>query len=170
MQRLTVRRAAAGDIPDILRITRAAFEQYRVLLELPSPPAALTETEADVARDLAEKDVYIGFFNGLLAIGAVRAESLPGGVAYISRFAVSPNWQSSGMGRELLAAAERDCAARGVRALALHTATRMTHLVRFYYREGFFLHSADGGRGYDRGLFVKELGGGEYSLEEAMKK
>jgi hypothetical protein len=60
------------------------------------PAGRAHETEADVARDLAEKDVYIGFFNGLLAIGAVRVESLPGGVAYISRFAVSPNWQSSG--------------------------------------------------------------------------
>jgi ribosomal protein S18 acetylase RimI-like enzyme len=171
MQNLTVRKAVPADIPDILRITRSAFEQYRVLLGLPLPPAALTETEEDIARDIATKDVRIGFFNGLVAIGCVRCETLPGNVAYISRFSVSPNWQSSGMGHALLEAVEQDCRERGVAALTLHTATRMFALARFYYGQGFFVHSTTDNRGYIRGLFVKEiLPGAHYSLEEAMKR
>jgi len=171
MQHLTVRKATRADIDDVLRVTRAAFEQYRLALDLPEPPYALTETAEDVARDLEKKDIYIGLVNNMLAIGSIRCEILHGGIAYISRFAVSPNWQSSGMGRALLEAAERDCVAKGVRALTLHTATRMFNLARFYYGQGFFVHSTTHDRGYIRGLFVKELSyEGEYSLDEALKK
>ena len=136
MQNLTVRKAVPADIPDILRITRSAFEQYRVLLGLPLPPAALTETEEDIARDIATKDVRIGFFNGLVAIGCVRCETLPGNVAYISRFSVSPNWQLRAWATLFWKLWSRTVGSAGSRR---HAAYRDAHVcvARFYYGQGF---------------------------------
>ena len=61
------------------------------------------------------------------------------------------------MGRKLISEVCARCAQEGITAVALHTCTKMFPLVRFYYGQGFYIHSTTQDRGYVRGLFLKEL-------------
>ena len=58
-------------------------------------------------------------------------------VAYFQQFAVSPNWQSSGIGSQLLVQAETCALVSGYSALCMDTAVKAEHLVRYYARRGF---------------------------------
>ena len=45
---------------------------------------------------------------------------------------------------------------KGVKRLSLHTGSKISSLIRFYYGRGFFIESTDTDRGYVRALLVKE--------------
>lgn len=153
---LFIRPAMASDAPEIHHIVQLAFAEYASLLGLAQPPKALLETDDDIVRDMHDKRVLIGFVNMTKAVGSVRYD-VREGIAYISRFAILPNWQQSGMGRALLGQVESECRQQGVKAIALHTGTKLMAQARFYYANGFYVYSTSQDRGYIRGLFVKEL-------------
>ncbi|RKP48174.1 GNAT family N-acetyltransferase [Trinickia fusca] len=60
-------------------------------------------------------------------------------VATIHQFGIDPRWQSRGIGKALLAFAERWAAMHGFARLALDTPHSAAHLVSFYLRRGFRL-------------------------------
>ena len=63
------------------------------------------------------------------------------------------------------------CREQSVRAIALHTSSRMFGLIRFYYGHGYFIHSTDESRGYIRALLVHELEmPGNYDLAPVMNR
>lgn len=159
-----VRRAVEADIPAIWEITQEAFLKYAYDLGNKNKVKALGETRQDILSDMERKTVLIGTVEGV-PMGSIRFEVL-GGVAYISRFGVRLMAQGRGMGRALIAEVERLCRERGdVAAIALHTSSRMSSLMRFYYGQGFFVHSTSAERGYIRALLVREIreGGADYS-------
>ena len=43
-----------------------------------------------------------------------------------------------------------------VKLLRLHTASKVTALIRFYYGRGFYIASVENSRGYPRAELVKE--------------
>jgi hypothetical protein len=49
------------------------------------------------------------------------------------------------------------CSKANVREIHLHSASRMTRLVRFYYGQGFYIRSVSEERGYLRALFIYEM-------------
>ncbi len=155
-QKIEVREAAAADIPAIAAITREAFDKYARDLGQPEKVYALKEGEETVAHDLEQKTVFIATLDGEPA-GSIRYEVLPSGIAYISRFGVKLIAQGCGMGRRLIQAVVQDCAKSGIEAIALHTSSRMASLIRFYYGQGFYIHSTDFSRGYVRALLAKPI-------------
>jgi len=154
--KVRIRTATQRDVENIQNVLFVSFGEYNTMLNLPKKPEALTETTQSILDDIKNKYVLVGIINNMLMAGTVRYEII-GKTAYISRFAVLPNWQSSGVGRMLIEAIETDCKAKGVTTLALHTATKMFKLARFYYGFGFYVHSTSQSKGYIRGLFIKEL-------------
>ncbi len=150
-----VRRAAPADVPALFEITKEAFRQYAAELGLPDRVTALKETTADIARELASKRVYIATLDGE-PVGSVRVEVV-GGIGYITRFGVKLAAQGCGVGRIMLDAVKSDARALGIHLLALHTATRMFTQMRFYYANGFYVHSTRNERGYIRGLLLCDL-------------
>ena len=173
MPNLLIRSALPSDAPTLLEITQAAFSEYASLSGQAHTAsfAPLAETEESILAAIRSKKVWIGFYNKTKAIGTIRCEILPGKVAYISRFAVLPNWQQVGMGKELLAVAEQYARQEKAEAICLHTATKMIAQVRFYTNHSYFVHSTSQDRGYIRGLFVKELtGNAAYNLTAALEK
>ena len=60
----------------------------------------------------------------------------------------------------LLAAVDEYAAKQGAKVIALHTASKMTPLVRMYYGMGYYIKSTGEDRGYIRALFLKELAEG----------
>ena len=153
---LVIRKANPEDIPAIHEITKEAFEKYAADLGLPQAVSALKETEETVLREMKKKNILIALLDGI-PVGSVRYEILPDGIAYISRFGVKLDIQKSGVGRALVDAVEEEARKQGVSVITLHTATKMTTQVRFYYGLGFYVHSTTTDRGYIRGLFCKEL-------------
>jgi len=153
---LEIRKAVEADIPEIFSITREAFEKYARDLGLPHAVSALKETYETIQRDLKTKTILIALLDGI-PVGSVRFEVLPGNIAYVSRFGVKLDIQNCGVGKALISAVEKEAREMGLDALTLHTAAKMTALVRFYYGLGFYIHSTTTDRGYIRALLCRDL-------------
>lgn len=164
-----VRLAQEEDIPAIWEITQEAFLKYADALGSRGKVKALLETQQDILLDMQKKVVLIGLVGGK-PMGSIRLEAMED-VAYISRFGVRTSAQGQGVGRALLAEVEKLCRQRGdIAAIALHTSSRMAGLIRFYYGQGFFVHSTGTDRGYIRALLVREIKEGGADLSPVMEK
>ncbi len=150
-----VRLATKDDIEDVLSITREAFIKYRELAGV-DHTAALDETYEDIEKDIESKIVLIAFSNGT-PVGSVRLEiNKEGKTAYLSRFGVKLTSQNNGIGKSIMNIVDKIMIEEGVKKLSLHTASKITSLVRFYYGRGFYIDSTDKERGYIRALLVKD--------------
>lgn len=150
-----VRLATMEDIPDIMSITREAFIKYRELAGVENTPA-LDETYEDIERDIKNKIVLIAFSNGD-PVGSVRLEiNKENKTAYLSRFGVKITSQNNGIGKSIMNIVDRIMKEEGVKRISLHTASKITSLVRFYYGRGFYIDSTDKSKGYIRALLVKD--------------
>lgn len=153
---LIIRKAGQEDISAIHQITMEAFEKYAADLGLPETVSALKENEESILKDMASKTILIAILDGV-PVGSIRYKILPDRSAYISRFGVKLDIQKSGVGRALMEAVEEDLRKQNVDLITLHTATKMTAQIRFYYGLGFYVHSTTTDKGYIRGLLCKEL-------------
>lgn len=151
-----VRLANYDDIPSILNITREAFTKYRQMAGVENL-AALDETYNDVKKDIDTKVVLIAFSDGV-PVGSVRVEVFPDHTAYLSRFGVKVTSQNNGIGKSIMNLVDRIMMKKGVREISLHTGSKVTSLIRFYYGRGFYIESTDKSRGYIRARLVKEYG------------
>jgi ribosomal protein S18 acetylase RimI-like enzyme len=150
-----VRVATYEDIPDIMSITREAFIKYRELAGVENTPA-LDETYRDRENDLGSKIVLIAFSNGD-PVGSVRLEiDKENKTAYLSRFGVKITSQNNGIGKSIMNIVDKIMIDQGVKKLSLHTASKITSLIRFYYGRGFYIDSTDKSKGYIRALLVKD--------------
>ncbi len=151
-----VRLANYDDIPAIMNITREAFVKYQQMSGV-EHLAALEESYNDVKKDIDTKVVLLALSDGD-PVGSVRVKIFPDGTAYLSRFAVKLTSQNNGIGKSIMNLVDRIMLKRGVREIRLHTDSKITPLIRFYYGRGFYIDSTDKSRGYTRALLVKEYG------------
>ncbi len=149
-----VRLANYDDIPAIMSITREAFVKYRKMSGV-DKLAALEESYNDVKKDIDTKVVLLALSDGE-PVGSVRVEVFPDKTAYLSRFAVKVTSQNNGIGKSIMNLVDRIMIKKGVNKIMLHTGSRITPLIRFYYGRGFYIDSVDKSRGYERALLVKE--------------
>ena len=151
-----IRLATYEDIPDIMTITREAFTKYGEMADCDcNRLEALRETEDDIRRDIDNKIVLVAIQDGV-PLGSVRVEIFPDNTAYLSRFGVRLNNQNNGVGKNIINLVDRIMISKGIKRLSLHTGSKVTSLIRFYYGRGFFIESTDTDRGYVRALLVKE--------------
>lgn len=158
---IQIRPARKSDIPAISALLQASFADYYNILGVKIKTA--NETHDEIKKDIEEKNVHVATANNFLLIGSIRYNKV-GDVCYISRFGVLPKWQATGTGGMLLMQAESYCKDKNIKAMALHTATKLSKQIRYYYGQGFFIHSTTFNKGYIRGLLIKEFGVG-YSLD-----
>lgn len=149
-----VRIATYDDIDDILSITKEAFIKYAELAGLKTT-AALSETYDDVKKDIDTKIVLIAFSDGV-PVGSVRVEVFDDNTAYLSRFGVKLTSQNNGIGKSIMNLVDRIMKKKGVKQISLHTGSKITSLIRFYYGRGFYIDSTDKSRGYVRALLIKD--------------
>lgn len=149
-------KAAPKDAAEIQRITRKAFAAYAKEIRKQDSVQALRETIEEILQDIHSKHVYLCLLDGETA-GAVRFEVLHDGIAYLSRLAIDPNNQSIGIGGLLLEKARQECKKLGVRAITLHTASKMRSSVAFYLKNGYYIHSITRDKEYIRAFMVNEL-------------
>jgi len=155
MKQLTIREAAPEDAGAVFGITTEAFTKYAGGIDAPESVDALKETKEDVLSDIEHKTVLVAFLDGEPA-GSVRFQAI-GSCAYLTRFGVRLMAQGYGVGRALVREVEKRCRELGLKAVLLHTSSKIHSLMRFYYDHGFFVHSTTTDRGYIRALMVLEL-------------
>lgn len=155
-KQLLIERASIEDAENISSLIRRSFTLYQEALGGNIPVAALTESAADVVRDIAKNIVYVARLNGKV-VGSIRCEFLSKDLGYIYRFGVDPDINNNGVGSGLLEMIMSDCKNSGIKAIALHTNSKYYKLARYYYGKGFYVHSTDSGKGYIRALFINDL-------------
>ncbi|MEG0257069.1 MAG: GNAT family N-acetyltransferase [Christensenella sp.] len=156
MEQILLIKATEKDAPEILAITKLAFDLYAKEIRKRESVAALYETLDDVKNDIRNKNVYIARIDGEMA-GSVRFEILTDGIAYLSRFSIDPEAQNLGIGGLLLEKVRIESLPLGVRAIALHTASKMRSTVSFYLKNGYYIHSISKDSDYIRALMVNEI-------------
>ncbi len=156
MEQILLLRATEDDAPDVRAITKKAFDLYANEVRKREKIAALYETPDDVLRDIRDKHVYIAKIDGE-TVGSVRFAVKREGIAYLSRFSMLPDVQNLGIGGLLLEKVKLECLALGVRAITLHTASKMRSAVAFYLKNGYYIHSISKDSDYIRAFMVNEL-------------
>lgn len=150
-----VRQANYSDIPAIMSITREAFQKYDQMSESEYLDA-LHETEKDIKHDIDTKIVLIAIRDDV-PVGSVRVEvDRENKTAYLSRFAVKVNSQNNGIGKSIMNLVDEMMMKENIKSISLHTDSKITSLVRFYYGRGFYIDSIDRSRGYLRAHLTKD--------------
>lgn len=150
-----VKLATEEDIPAIHKITHDAFLKYCEMAGLDYNIEALTETYDDIRHDIETKNVFVVRIDDE-PVGAVRIELLPDNEAYLSRFAVASSNRNNGIGKILMKVVDKVMKENNVKILKLHTCSKVTALIRFYYGRGFYISDVEYSRGYARAELVKE--------------
>lgn len=150
-----IRMAAQDDAEAIWSITCEAFRKYCEMAGIPDIEA-LHETVDDVRRDIEEKTVIVAYLDKTV-VGSLRLTfDSDTKTAYVSRFGVSREYRNNGIGKALSNVADILSKSRGMERARLHTAAKLTEIVRFYYSRGFYIESVSGERGYLRAEMVKD--------------
>ncbi len=148
-----IRRATATDAPSVYSILQSAFQEYGAITGQKNLEA-LKETEEDIRKEIETKAVYIAVIDEMI-VGTVRLD-IHGVEAYLSRFAVDNKNRNIGIGKSLMSVVDKYLQGQGVKKVTLHTASKHSVLVRFYYSRGFYTEAVETDRGYLRSRLVKE--------------
>lgn len=148
-----IRRATVDDAPAVFSILQTAFIEYGRITGQ-SKLEALFETIEDIRKEIETKTVYIAVIDNAI-VGTVRLD-INGYQAYLSRFAVDRNNRNIGIGKSLMNIVDKYLEEKKVRKVTLHTASKHSILMRFYYGRGFYVEKIETDRGYLRARLVKE--------------
>lgn len=149
----TTRPARPADVAAIRRLVLDAYRHYPPRLGV--TPAPMTADYAALVAGGDVQAVHVAEKDGVL-VGVLVLAAYPDHLV-VENLAVAPNAQGHGVGSALLALAERQAAAAGLRELRLYTHERMTENLAYYPRRGYVeTHRSDDG-GFHRVHFAKQL-------------
>lgn len=139
--------AGAGDLPALVALVNSAYRGATSRAGWTTEADLLDGQRTDVAalaEDLAvpgvemvvarENDRPVGCF--VLADAAAHGHA---GSGYLGMLTVAPDLQATGLGRELIAEAERRSRAHGWDGLMMTVIAQRTELIAYYERRGFAL-------------------------------
>ncbi len=152
---IEVKKATIKDIDAILEITQEAFEKYVTTIALSDGIAALKESIEDIKNDIQTKEVFVAYL-GNIPVGSARIEIFDDQTAYLSRYGVKPEFQSNGVGKAVMDQIDSVMMQHQIRKIFLHTASKHSALMQFYYGRGFYVDSTTKDRGYIRALMCKD--------------
>jgi ribosomal protein S18 acetylase RimI-like enzyme len=148
---VTTRTAGPGDVEAVRALVRAAYQHY--VSRLGMRPAPM---DADYGARVAGGRVHVAE-RGDVIVGAIVLHERPDHLL-IENVAVSPDAQGQGIGKTLLALAEREAAARGLTELRLYTNEAMTENLAYYPRRGYLETHRGPAAGHGRRVyFAKTL-------------
>ncbi len=145
-----IRPAVAGDVPAIEALVREAYAMY--VPRIGREPAPVTADHAGLVAagrtSVVEAD---GEVAGVIVL-------IPGGAhLLVENVAVAPKAQGRGLGRELMAFAERRAAQLGMAELRLYTNQLMTENLALYPALGYTETGAGWRTGFARVYFSKRI-------------
>ena len=129
MPQLTVRAADVSEAEAIAHLINQAFLAERLFIKG-------ERTDAAGIRSLfAKGDFLLGFLDSALVACVYLEPHKPR--AYLGLLSVDPSRQHTGLGTELMAAAEERCRAAGCSFVDLRFINHRNELLRFYSRLGY---------------------------------
>lgn len=144
------------DVEAIRSVMQDAFAKYKKDAGIKDEPGALVETKEEIMKDIETMHVYLAIVDGV-PVGSIRINIESPDYAYIRRFGVKGGYQSIGIGKSFMNLADKLLKSKGVKQAGLHTASKYTALMRFYYGCGFYVKSTSEDRGYLRAYLVKDF-------------
>jgi predicted N-acetyltransferase YhbS len=144
------------DIPDILRVIKAAFEEYRDILDPPS--SAQHKTVEVVEKELSEATAILAASDGEL-VGCVFYQ-VKGYSVYLDRLSVLPAWRGKGIAGELIDLVEQRALAMGENRVRLSVRGSLEGHHAYYKKKGYVFKEYGTHKGYDEPTFLvleKEL-------------
>ncbi|MDR0931036.1 MAG: GNAT family N-acetyltransferase [Clostridiales bacterium] len=158
MEEINIRRANQTDVESIFSIIQHAFLRYSLDAEVTEENVdALNESVEVISRDIDEKQVFVSEFQGE-PIGTLRVEiQNKGKWAYLSRFGVNPDYASLGVGNKMLTELASYLLQEGITQIRLHTASKASNTIRFYYSNNFYVAGVDNKKGYLRVMMIRDL-------------
>lgn len=122
---------SAADAGEVLTVQRAAFVSEALIYgSVDMPP--LTQSLEELESELRESDGFVARVDGRL-VGAIRTREADG-LLMIGRLAIAPDMQGSGIGQQLLEAAEAHSSAS---ESELFTGSLSEANLRLYERCGY---------------------------------
>jgi len=125
-----LRRAVASDAPAIRALTREAYAKWVPLIGREPKPM-----QADYKTAIARHRIDLAYVDGALA-GLVETIAEADHLL-VENVAVSPAFQGRGLGRELMAHAERLAVSGGYAEVRLYTNQRFAQNIELYRRLGY---------------------------------
>ena len=127
---ITIRTAGATDVPGIVALLNAAFAMERAFIDKDR-----TSTP-EIERYMTTGTFFVveGDASGLASCMYLERR---GDRLYLGMLAVNPSQQRRGLGKQMIAAAERRAASLGCRALDIRIVDLRTELPPFYRALGF---------------------------------
>lgn len=147
-ENLSIREIEAdSSLPElVLALLHRAFAYMETRID---PPSSLHRLTVDRIREDAQAGGLIGAFAGKALVGCAFVKP-DGNALYVGKLAVDPSCQGKGIGKLLLAEAERRAVERGLPALILQTRVELTENHRAFARAGFVKTGETAHKGYDR--------------------
>ncbi len=130
---ITLTSAVESDVPLLLALVHAAFEEYRPLLDPPS--GAHRETLDTIAKKRAEGGAFIAW-KGETALGCVLIEPEEDAL-YLGRLAVLPEYRGLGVARLLIEAVENQARSAGLNKVTLSVRVQLPRNRAFFERLGY---------------------------------
>lgn len=121
---LQIRPREAGDDPFIVELSTQAFAEYA------------SRAGMNTLR-MAQRFITLVACRDGMRVGFASIEILSSGTAALQAIAVREAYRGRGMGRRLLAEAERVAAAHGARKLTLHTAQANVAAFELFAKNGY---------------------------------
>jgi MFS family permease len=150
---LTLRRAAAADVPALRAVAAAAYHDY--VPRIGRDPGPMS---ADYAAAVREDETWVAIAEGEI-VGLLVLAARPGHLL-LENVAVQPSAQGRGIGARLLALAEDEARRLGLSEIRLYTNEAMTENLTYYPRHGYVeTHRAEQD-GFRRVFFSKQLAAG----------
>ena len=149
---MEIRKAGPHDVEAVAALVERAYERYVPRIgRRPAPMDADYEAlvEAEAVFVLGAPDV----------IGVIVLRPAPDHLL-IENVAVGPDRQRDGLGRRLLAFAERTALGEGLRELRLYTNEAMTENIELYRSLGWEEYDRRAGNRFARVYFRKRIGDG----------
>lgn len=129
MNSTAIREATLDDADAIARLVNEAFRPERFFIDQ-------DRTDPQKVRDLMRKGTFLLMEEARGLSGCVYVE-LHGERGYFGLLSVDPTKQHSGLGSQLIAAAEEFCRAAGCRVMDLTIVNLRTELPVFYRQRGY---------------------------------
>ena len=142
---LQIVRCGAERAEEVHRLTQVAFRRHR---HLDPPSGAVRESVADVRHDLAAGGGAIAELGGR-PVGCLRWRVAADGDFHVRRVAIEPTLQRRGVGRALMAWAEREAKRRGCEGISVGVRITLPGNLTFYRRLGYEVTGEHSHDGYD---------------------
>lgn len=125
----TIRNAVLSDAAGLVTCIDAAYATYKERLD------GLPAVSGGIEGDIRDNHVWVADLDGAVVGGLVLITEER--VAVLANLAVDPKHSGKGLGRKLIARAERYCREIGIEELRLSTHVQMSENVSLYARLGW---------------------------------